>query len=72
MFSLLLIQHNSNKLIAKLFKKKEIISFIQIKMGQSESILTLDTRKILGLEDFEKNFNTDDLKVKNKIGNKGA
>ena len=41
-------------------------------MGQSESILTLDTRKILGREDFEKNFNTDDLKVKNKIGNKGA
>ena len=40
-------------------------------MGQSESILTLDTRKILGLEDFEKNFNSIDLNVHNKI-NKGA
>ena len=40
-------------------------------MGQSESILTLDTKKILGLADFEKIFNSDDLNVNNKI-NKGA
>ena len=40
-------------------------------MGQSESILTLDTRKILGLEDFEKNFNIIDLNIKNRKG-KGA
>ena len=40
-------------------------------MGQSESILTLDTKKILGRADFEKDFNTSDLNVNNKI-NKGA